>query len=681
MGGVVGEGEAVKLTGEQGVVVTSSGQPCAAFVNVPEVMSTVFGFLSLRTVRGTAGSVCRAWYNLIDIATRAHPQRYDSAHNHTFDLLLRTPLPLEETHLILKSSIYGVHRYILCSDKPIVTKEKPLLPTVLMEDDSDDEMGLPVPPGGVVVEEEEEVEDDDNPQAKDDEVVIELGLTGDSGDNLLGSHNFFGEGCSEREYRQAQLLELKQQQHYELHCYDLKRRKRLWTKPRTAIDSSSAFASSPLELPIKEMIACQEGVLLKYHHKVMLLGRDGVLLSEITRVPSWQGLYAAPLFLSSREHNFSHARDFSLILMLQGNEVHLLKHDLTMYAETVRLGVGFPPAVLNHTEIAAFDRREGVLVLFVDVDNREMRSFIAYSLPAGFDVDATSASSLLEDKPQPTKLWRLQADAPSSFSFMNPTPASPLQLISFTATNALFASPQTGGLLMDASGKHYKMQLKGKRIFSLMEGSEGFAEGVFAHGPMAKETGLGHDGYKNDEAFEECAATDTMETHPHAQNSSLQPLSSRWAQYLQCKKDCPVRISLDPNQDFFSPHNIAARRYNSYLNTLGEFEREVRKEVWRATQHSQVSFHAITRVKVQVSPMSNEYIVKRGLEEVWYVHVPFSEGAASDGIKQGNMLYSVLASSKMVGVYAIAVDRGFVKWKRVWQQNGYGTKLLVYFIL
>eukprot|EP01061_Rhynchopus_euleeides_P001744 TRINITY_DN11270_c1_g1_i1.p1 TRINITY_DN11270_c1_g1~~TRINITY_DN11270_c1_g1_i1.p1 ORF type:complete len:767 (+),score=268.12 TRINITY_DN11270_c1_g1_i1:157-2457(+) len=662
----VSGGELIKLLGEHREV-NIGGLPRAAFVPVPEVVSCVFSYLPLRVVRATCAAVCRDWNSLCEISTRSHTQRYGGIKGCILDLYHLSPVGFEELavpqdHRVALSCIYGLHLYVMAS--PCVKKrdDPPPVPTTIL-DDSDDGSDDGMPGGALAAplpdavmagaDGSDDSEGSDAEGLDDDDYIYELGLTSASlNEDGVTVHEFFGDGCDVGSYRRQQGEARKSQGAWVLTCIDLKRRKVVWKKRRDEIDAESCTVQSRLRPPVNEMIATNSGVVLKYDTKLTLLSKaSGKIASEMTRVPGWDGLFNSQALMSSHEKTASNPRDFSQILVLQGRELHFLTHDLHLAAE---------PLLLPNraTSVVAYDRAEKRLI------------FSGVGMYIGLSI---------ANKAQPQALWMQRHESRASMDFDMGSDddsdghhmPSNTRVVALTETNVLFASGR-GGVLMDSIGRHYRIQITGHRVFGLLEGEEGFAEGVFVHGGMANDSvsrRIRDSGYQLQEVWDEAAMTDTNATHPHASNTTLQPHAPKWEEVLALEAAAPPRVSFDSTQDFNSPSNIESRRYNAYMKTLAELMEEVKREAWRDTHHSLISFHAITRERI-ASKNLDKAAVKRGLVSLWDVHIPFPPSALSSGVRQGNMLYVGITFGSVVGVYGIAIDRGFVKWRRVWKMAG-----------
>eukprot|EP00754_Rhynchopus_humris_P040358 Rhum_TRINITY_DN2339_c0_g2::Rhum_TRINITY_DN2339_c0_g2_i1::g.6783::m.6783 len=664
-------GTMVLVLGSEVVGVSSQGRSIPAFLEIYEVISGVFSFLPLSVVRARCMAACRTWRDLAEVATRAHPNRYDVQNGNIVDLFRRQMLELPATltpHSICKSTAYAKHLYVMTVERSTKVKkpERAVIPTTIIADsDSGSDSGS----AAMEVDSDEDSDTDssasghEDPMAADAGMKVELGFVGENPanhalDHYLGRRDY-GDAFGIRSFRTACEELVKSQGTWTLRCIDLRNRKELWARTRGEL-----FPDETLCMPYTQLVASSRGVVLVQPHVIILVEHtSGRKIRVLSRQPGWEHFYGADLFCSSSHDGaLSSPRSFAHFIVVQGNELLFLDHTLRTYEASVTL-----PFVAK--TVVAFNREEQMLLVQA--------------------VSGDYVGMSLRDRMSPAVLWRMRpsgaedgdddgapaasnqfamlvsGDTDKGLSLRGNNPC----LVAFSGTNVLFTNKERG-ILQDTEDRHFKMLIQSKCL-ALLESPEGFAEGVFVQNRIEIFTDFAQKGFANDESWAECAMTETRATHPHATNTGIFPSIPEWGEMEELQRSAPPRRFLDSTQDFNSAHNIQARKYSAFIKHYEKAIQELKARYWHTSAHSVIAFDAITREQTPVAGGVNEkmYDVKRGVVSLWQVHVPFPHNCLSSSLKKGNLLFIAMLHESTVGVYAIAVDRGFVRWRHLWRQN------------
>eukprot|EP01059_Diplonema_ambulator_P032238 TRINITY_DN623_c0_g1_i1.p1 TRINITY_DN623_c0_g1~~TRINITY_DN623_c0_g1_i1.p1 ORF type:complete len:743 (+),score=87.92 TRINITY_DN623_c0_g1_i1:23-2230(+) len=603
----------------------------SGFVGVVDVMSCVFSFIPLGVVKRVCIGVCRAWWKMAELATRHHPHRYLCESGHLFDVFKTQPKQLFDRLGVLSNSILDTtitedRLYVLSDAAPPPPTPDPHNDDEELSDDDDVSMASSSGSDG---------DEDETPAQKDAHFKASLGLlgvsTGLSPSEILPVPSA---PATLRSLRVSLQKIVRRQKAYKLHCIHLMKESLLWT--------AESLFTRDFNTPITGLGSTSMGAIVTHRDIVILYDKhSGIPIRDFARPDGWVPLFAAPFWVPTQALEFRNSRKHGVdvVVVPQGDTVHILRKDLEQ-VDVFKL-----PVMVFAVELVDL-KSNRVVVTTVD------REICCISLSTR------------------KVLWR-EADT--------------RKILHYSETNTLLS-----GLLIDSEGSHFAMPISSWNDgipLALLEASVQngqYAEAVFvqinitpAASPRSRFSTFPPgteppDGtyLPSDEELSDILMTDTTKTMEYATNASVCVLHPEYEQVLGLGSQAPPRVVYDKAQDFNSPHNVEARRYAAFNRKYADTLDTLKKDVWARTLQGCIALKAICREVLPKAKSTDPDAIKRTLKEIWSVPIPFSQATSiSSAARQGNMLYVALSQHPTIGVYGIAVDRGFVKWKRLWEQS------------
>ena len=607
-GDVVAKGKTVMVVGEERV--TSSGKDPCQIYNVCDVMGVVFAFIPLAVVRLRCALVCSEWHEMLDVATQQHPQRYVVNGTFIFDVLHQERVSLSEELSINPSEVVYCKAYE--GDMYIVSS-----PDTNQDDDDED------------------IEDDEESHAaKDANLLWDLGIH-DLDEYQIESilHK------PVRQYRLDNEQQVSSQKRYEITLVRIFQHTPVWHKVCGQFEG---------QLPLLSVEACSKGLVLAFPNKIaMFCKRNGVVIQELTRMS--ESLFSKPFYTS----------DERFVLVTQGERLHVISIDDGLPTISRTLPLGF--------------------------DSLSVEKYLKSPDCYRVIVRAMNCLKLVKITPSKKSVVEVQ-------EFQLET-----EFLHLSETNVLSLSPNGEAVLEDVEASHFMMNFEGRggRVISLLESSppDYFAEGVFIH-QNVDETLTERHGFRaafmqqedlksrvhhvSPEEWSEMALTDTSETHRFATNKSIYPAAPQWNEIQAIRDSAPkTGTKFDPRLPMNCPENLEARRYAAFINEIDRREDESMKACVENTELSSIALSSITRQQcVTRDNLETRYEVKRDLADVWSIKIPFKFTPYSDirrlrYFRTPTVLYVALLDPPRVGVFAVSIDRGFLKWRRTWEQEEY----------
>eukprot|EP01060_Flectonema_neradi_P025130 TRINITY_DN3396_c1_g2_i1.p1 TRINITY_DN3396_c1_g2~~TRINITY_DN3396_c1_g2_i1.p1 ORF type:complete len:726 (+),score=155.50 TRINITY_DN3396_c1_g2_i1:223-2178(+) len=593
------------VVGEDRVV--SEAEPCQIY-NVCDVMGVVFSFLPLAMVRVRCAIVCSEWHEMLDIATQQHSQRYVVNGTYIFDVLHQERVSLSEELKIDPSQVVFCKVYE--SDMYIVST-------------SSDPSSIP----------DDDLEDEEAHAAADANLLWELGIH-DLSDAEIRSilHK------PVRHYRLDNQPFVDAQHGYEITLVKIFQRTPTWHKVRGQFDG---------RLPLLSVEACSKGLVLAFPNKItMFCKKNGAVLHELTRMS--EGLFSPPFYTP----------DERFVLVTQGDKLHVVSLEDGTPTITRTLPIGFEALSVE----------------------RYLKSDDCYRVI----IRAIDCLKLVKITPAKKSVATIQEYRLGT------------EFLHLSETNVLSLNSNGDAMLEDVEGCHFSMGFPGHkgRVVSLLESGppDYFAEGVFVHTEVDDTLTVRH-GFRaafmqqenmrnkekrhiSPEEWADMSLTDTIHTHPFATNQSKYPTAPKWDEIQAIRAAAPhTTTRFDSSLPMNCPENLEARRYASFISEVERREEESMQAFLEDTKFSTIVLSSIARqTHATHDSIETHYEVQRTLADVFSIKIPFEFTAYADNsrlrfCRTPKVLYIALLDPPRVGVFAVSITCGFLKWRRTWEQE------------
>eukprot|EP01065_Artemidia_motanka_P047324 TRINITY_DN7386_c0_g1_i1.p1 TRINITY_DN7386_c0_g1~~TRINITY_DN7386_c0_g1_i1.p1 ORF type:complete len:759 (+),score=80.84 TRINITY_DN7386_c0_g1_i1:75-2351(+) len=643
-------GTPVLVVGEQVFMPAVEGDR-ANIVDVYDVMNNVFSYLTLTQIRLTCMRVCTAWMDMAETETRNHVQRYTLACGELMDLFNLTPEPLLGPSGIPPHTV--VHWVIY---------EGRLFLVVAPSGEGEHQEGAA--PAAVAAMDVDAGDDDDSSSSSDPgdpDAAPELWPELDDPDRdtlaawaAENEHGWAAPRPRAAAIQQSAETMKKQQSGYSMIGFDLVRRQIDWRR-------DDVFRQS--KFPVTGLYAGQAGPIVQFWDRLLLLKpTTGTFLNDYVREDPVSCMFRtcmpmAPQTISSEWK--SHATHWATLAVPQGGKVHMLDANLRPCGAEVLSLPGSVNSILGQIDNCMLYETQNDTIVCARLGPRlRGPGKVRWSSPAG-------------------------------------------DLLHVSDTNVLWRERQiVGGIgggqsrLFDMDARNFDMWIGrqdawrggsggGVCAIDLLEGPppERFAQAVLVvdawsqrDGPVSG-AGITIDA---DEMWQSMELTDDVRTLPTATNTSRKPFSPNEDRLRELEQKAPPCVHFDKQLPLTHPTNVAARAFDAFERLLLAEKQAMRSGSWEAVGHGQISLRAITREQVVKRDWTHgggaKYSVQRGFTDVWSIHVPFDTQAVGchfTTAKIGNYVYFGFLDRQrgLIGVYAVAVDRGFTVWRKLWQDS------------